>query len=124
MDCFNRLLTNAEFEGQMKDFQFGNEGLSVNHLQFANDIILFSNLPHVSSIKNMIKIVKTFESFSGQNINLQKVEIVGINVSIKLSKTLPMEYGCKKGEWPNMYLGLPLKGIHISFSFWKTIVKK
>ena len=84
MDCLSRLLTKAEYEGQIKGFQIGNEGLSINHLQFADDTILFSDLVNASSIKNMIETVKTFEGFSGQNINLQKTEIMGINISIEV----------------------------------------
>ena len=84
MDCLSRLLTKAEYEGQIKGFQIGNEGLSINHLQFADDTILFSDLVKASSIKNMIETVKTFEGFSGQNINLQKTEIMGINISIEV----------------------------------------
>ena len=64
MDCLSRLLTKAEYEGQIKGFQIGNEGLSINHLQFADDTILFSDLVNASSIKNMIETVKTFEGFS------------------------------------------------------------
>ena len=98
MDCLSRLLTKAEYEGQIKGFQIGNEGLSINHLQFADDTILFSDLVNASSIKNMIETVKTFEGFSGQNINLQKTEIMGINISTEIIEEFASIYGCKKGE--------------------------
>ena len=54
----------------------------------------------------MIETVKTFEGFSGQNINLQKIEIMDINISTEIIEEFASIYGCKKGEWPNMYLGL------------------
>ena len=49
---------------------------------------------------------------------------MGINISIEFIVEFASIYGCKKGEWPNMYLGLPLKGNHKFFSFWKIIIEK
>lgn len=43
MDC-RRLLTKVEYEGQRKGFQIDNKGLSINHLQFIDDTVLFSDL--------------------------------------------------------------------------------
>ena len=57
-------------------------------------------------------------------INLQKIEIMGINISTEIIEELDSIYDCKKGEWPNMYLGLPLKENHKSFFFRKTIIGK
>ena len=53
----------------------------------------------------------------------KKKEIKGINISTKIIEEFPSIYVCKKGEWPNMYQGLPLKGNHKSFSFWKIIIE-
>ena len=80
--------------GQIKCFQIGNEGLSINHLQFADDTILFFDLTDASSTKNMIETVETFEGFSGQNINLQKTKIMGIEIIEEFASI----YGCNKGE--------------------------
>ena len=82
--------------------------------------ILIYNLSYASSIKNMIEIVKTFERFLEQNINLQ---IMGINISTKIIKDLTNKYDCKKGEWSNMYLGLPLNGDNYPTTFGIPLLK-
>ena len=72
----------------------------------------------------MIETVKTFEGFSGQNINFQKTKIIGINISTKIIEEFASIYDCKKGEGLNIYLGLPLKENHKFFSLRKVIIEK
>jgi len=74
--------------------------------------------------KKTFKKVTTSERISRQNINLQKIEIMGSNVSIEIIEEFASGYSWKNGEWPNMYLGLPLKGNHKSFSFLEDYYRK
>ena len=50
---------------------------------------------------------------------------MGNNISTDIIEEFASINGCRKGERPNMYLGLPLKGNHkFFFPFSKTIIEK
>ncbi|KAL4353131.1 hypothetical protein GQ457_06G018130 [Hibiscus cannabinus] len=53
--------------------------LSVSHIQFVDDLIIFSDAS-VGSIQNIKRTLKVFEVASGLKLNLQKSKLYGVNV--------------------------------------------
>lgn len=71
IDTLSRLLTKAEMDWRILGFEVGNSDLSISHLQFADDTILFSTY-NPKSIKILFDTISIFESCSGLSINHHK----------------------------------------------------
>ena len=79
---------------------------NVSHLLFVDDTIVFceakkDHLTHLSWI------LFWFEVASGLRINLAKSEIIPV-AEVEEIVEMAVELGCKVGQLPSVYLGLPL----------------
>ncbi|KAL4352748.1 hypothetical protein GQ457_06G007230 [Hibiscus cannabinus] len=98
-------------------------GLKFSHLQFADDTILFFK-PVEGVIANVKRLLRCFEVSSGLKINFDKSCIVGIGVEKELVELLAFQCGCKCGELPFDYLGIPLGADPRKVSTWVPIVER
>lgn len=61
-----------------------------------------------SQVENLKMILKWFEWLSGLKINYGKCELIGVKVDGSQVDYLANVFGCKVGNLPSKYLGLPL----------------
>lgn len=96
MDCLSRNLSSVKAKGLIKGFVVGKEpkSLSITHLQFANDTILFSS-PRADHIDNLFATIQNFVEAYGLNINRQKSELLGILLQEFVESSLVAHLGCK-----------------------------
>lgn len=87
--------------------RLGEGDMAITHLQFANDMILFSTS---NMDKNVLfkRILKSFEFSSGLRINLSKSRMVGVGCSEEIIRPLAAYFSCKVGKLPLSYLGMPV----------------
>lgn len=108
------------FEG----FRVARNSQAISHLQLANDTLIFcgENEDHIRNVK---AILLCFEVVSGLEINFLKSELIGI---IRTEKSKLLQYaeilGCKAGDLPASYLGLPLCLGPVSKSMWNPVVER
>lgn len=69
-------------------------GLTVSHLQFADDTIVFVK-PELEGITNLKSILKIVEVISGLKVNWGKCGIVSIHVEESFLSSLADSLGCK-----------------------------
>ncbi|WJZ95777.1 hypothetical protein VitviT2T_014517 [Vitis vinifera] len=82
------------------------QAVSISHLLFADDAIVFCE----AKKKDMTFLSWTlcwFEAASGLRINLAKSEIIPVGEVDEILE-MAVELGCKVGQLPSTYLGLPL----------------
>lgn len=60
------------------------------------------------AIENHFSLIDTLEKASGLNVNHQKSKIIGINTDREEVKLIANNFNCRHGQWPNIYLNLPL----------------
>lgn len=123
VDCLSRMLLKGINTNIIDGFSIRNSSLTINHLQFADDTILFSS-PNVEKLNRLFEIIQSFEMASGLGINHSKSEFLGINIDSSIVQSLAVAFGCKVGTWPSSYLGLPLHGKPFTTSFWDPIIEK
>lgn len=125
MDCFSRMLINAESEGLIRGFSSNreNRGISITHLQFADVTILFSSQDEVD-LRYLLMVFKNFEYASGLNLNYSKSELLGVAMDDNTIIFMADIFGCKIGNWPSSYSGLPLNSKANSPGLWQPIVEK
>jgi hypothetical protein len=80
MEVLSRMLRKVELAGLIKGFRAGDnasEGLSISHLLFADDTILFcdADLDQLSYIR---MVLSCFEAVTGLRVNMAKSEMVPI----------------------------------------------
>lgn len=80
MDSLSRLLSKAEYECLIKGFRIEQDNLSITHIQFADDTILFFDFEDDTSVHHLQQVVNAFEQASGHNNNFHKSEIIVINM--------------------------------------------
>ena len=105
MEILSKMLRRVEEEGCIKGFRVGSEGeggLSISHLLYANDTILFcdADLEHLMYIR---LILTCFQAITGLKINMAKSEMVPIGEV----HNLPV-LADKIGDLPMNYLSMPL----------------
>lgn len=103
----NMLLTRAHQLGLFKGANVGSNRMSVLHLQFADDTIIFceADLEEIFSIK---RVLRCFEVMSGLKINFYKRVVCGIGVSDREVSDFAAILNCKTQKLPLVYLGIPL----------------
>ncbi|EOY03669.1 Uncharacterized protein TCM_018759 [Theobroma cacao] len=92
----------------------GDNGMSVTHLQYADDTIIFCE-PKIENMSRVKQILRCFQSVSGLRINFSKSHLIGIGVEQNLVENWARRISCQIGEVPTTYLGLPLGVNHNSW---------
>ncbi|RVX17977.1 LINE-1 reverse transcriptase-like [Vitis vinifera] len=85
----------------------GGEELTISHLLFADDTLIFCKARR-EQLTNLSWILAWFEAASDLRINLAKSVLIPVGEVDELEE-LAAELGCRLGDLPTVYLGLPLE---------------
>ncbi|PKU83889.1 Putative ribonuclease H protein [Dendrobium catenatum] len=120
----SQLLSNAFLQrGNSIGVGISSNGPKVSHLLYANDIIIFSNA-QMKSIKIIKDILGDFCRWTGQKINLQKLNIVfGKSVGTRRRKKISKVFNCKEVKEFN-YLGIKVTLRRLSRTDFQFIIDK
>ena len=113
MEVLSTLLRRAGEGGFLSGYRLrgrGGEELTVSHLLFADDTIIFCKARR-EQLTNLSWILAWFEAASGLRINLSKSVLIPVEEVDELEE-LAAELGCRLGALPTVYLGLPLGAHH------------
>ncbi|XP_062109433.1 uncharacterized protein LOC133820653 [Humulus lupulus] len=121
-DVLGRMIDTAKSKSAFRGFSVGKDNMDVSHLQFVDDTIFFVN--DKESLVVLLEILKVFSVVSGLSINLQKCQLLGINLNEEIVERQAKEIGCEVGQWPIQYLGLPLGDSPRSKGFWEPVISK
>ena len=80
--------------------------VNISHLLFADDTIVFCEAKK-ESLLYLSWILLWFEAASGLKINLEKSMVIPVG-EVEGALDMAAEIGCKVGQLPTVYLGLPL----------------
>ncbi|XP_057808906.1 uncharacterized protein LOC131023384 [Salvia miltiorrhiza] len=118
------LITNrAIHQRLLEPFVFRSNGLSVSHLQYADDTVFVASGKSENAwvLKSILKI---FEALSGLKVNFDKSNIFGIGVPSPLRVQMANTLNCQVGEFPTKFLGI-LIGARLSrVAEWSYLVEK
>ena len=121
MEVLSRMLRKTVEGGFITGFNLGSD-VSISHLLFADDSILFcdANPQHMMYIRLVLTF---FEAVTGLRVNMSKSEMVPVGVVPNL-RVLADIMGCRIGSLPMSYLGMPLGANFKSKAVWNSILEK
>ncbi|KAJ4780973.1 RNA-directed DNA polymerase (reverse transcriptase)-related family protein [Rhynchospora pubera] len=99
------------------------EGQQITNLHYADDTIVFCKAePQIVQVMKWTFIA--FEALSGMKVNYNKCEAFPINLEMDIAQHLADLFGCKIGDWPILYLGIPIHWRKSRKSDWNSIVER
>lgn len=105
---FSTLIQEAKQNGQMVGAAIGRERLTINHLFFADDCILFGDATS-NGARVVRDVIREYETVSGQRVNFDKSLIYfGANVDSDFKVDIVNLLGVREALNPEKYLGLPM----------------
>jgi hypothetical protein len=107
MEGFSALLRQAQAEHQLAGVSFGRGGLTITHLLFADDSVVFLEATN-ESMTALKSVLHKYQVSSRQKVNFQKSSIFfgkGCNADIR--NTLKGVIGISNEALSDKYLGLP-----------------
>ena len=117
------MLLRARSIGLIEGVLVGKENVDISHLQYANDMIIFSPAKG-QNLQNIRRILDCFTIMSGLYINYSKTSLIPIccdkNWVVEMANSLP----CKMAKLPIFYLGIPFGANPRKISTWKLVVEK
>ena len=125
MEALSRMMTRAVSHNLLSGFRVNAvdpNPLSISHLLFADDTLIFSNA-NLDHILNLWILLTWFEAISGLKIKLGKSAIVLVG-HVPLLESLADIMGCKTSNLPMTYLGLLLGAKFKSKAIWDPILMK
>lgn len=106
MDVLSAMLNKVQGNDLFKHHS-RTKDLKLNHLSFADDLILFSH-GSTSSVKLLMTALNEFSILSGLKANLSKSSFFTSKGSRRLDNWITSNYGITKGSFPAKFLGVPL----------------
>lgn len=118
------LLKKAEALNLIRPMQIGTHKVSLKHLQFADDTLIF--VPQdPSCITNYFRILDVFAMMSGLHLNYSKSCFISWNVSDHIwVGEMAKSFGCRHQKCPFTYLGFPLGEKHVKILSMETVDRK
>ena len=118
------LLKKAEDLNLIKDVHIGKEKVSLKHLQFIDDTLIFAPKKSIC-ITNYFRILDVFALMSGLSLNYSKSCFISWHSSDhEWARTIPRGVGCLHSTCPFNYLDFPLRDHMNKCSAWKPVVEK
>lgn len=117
------LINRAKVDGRLSGLvpHLVDGGLSI--LQYANDTILFMDHDFEKAI-NMKLILCDFEQLLGIKINFHKSEVFCFGEAKQHEQQYAQLFGCRKGNYPFRYLGIPMHVKKLSTADWNIVMEK
>lgn len=122
IDGLGRLVDRAKVVTEVRGLEVGWDKIEISHIQFADDTLFF--VKSKSHLRCLVGILDDFGRKAGLTINLDESVLLGLNRSEEELAEMALELGCKQGEWPINYLGLPLGGNPRRIEFWEPVISK
>ena len=122
-DMLAVLIERAKADGQIEGVipHLVDGGLSI--LQYADDTILF--MEHdIEKAKNLKLILSSFEQLSGLKINFHKIELFCFGEAQDEANQYAELFGCGLGQFPIMYLGIPIHYRRLTNAEWKIVEER
>ena len=120
MNILSNILNNApgnfNFHWKCKD-------LKINHLFFADDVLLFSQGDQ-NSIAHLMKSLSNFKAISGLSPSLSKSTCFFCNCDAHLLSWFDSNYGMPHGALPVKFLGVPLISSKLSIKDCRPLIEK
>ncbi|GAU27012.1 hypothetical protein TSUD_313740 [Trifolium subterraneum] len=106
-ECLTALIHQAVGRGDLHGVRICRGAPEVSHLLFADDCFLFCRA-NVAEVNELLRILHTYETASGQEVNLLKLEVfISRNMSQAAKEDLSRILGVKLVLGTGIYLGLP-----------------
>ncbi|GAU30519.1 hypothetical protein TSUD_65290 [Trifolium subterraneum] len=106
-ECLTALIHQAVGRGDLHGVRICRGAPEVSHLLFADDCFLFCRA-NVAEVNELMRILHTYETASGQEVNLLKSEVfISRNMSQAAKEDLSRILGVKLVLGTGIYLGLP-----------------
>ncbi|XP_026439726.1 uncharacterized protein LOC113338545 [Papaver somniferum] len=86
-------------QGQLHGFRVMKNGISISHLQTADDTLLFVD-GNVEEIRRLFLILNSFELLTGLKLNLEKSSMISMSADCMVD-VLAAELGCKRRQQVN-----------------------
>lgn len=106
VETLGAMLCKAKEGGLIEGFIVGREGTHVCHFQYADDTLILCQNSLVQ-IWMLRCVLRCFEEVLGLQMNFGKNVLVGVG-DVPDIDSLATDLGCKVGNFPLQYLGLPL----------------
>jgi hypothetical protein len=108
-----------QIQGVIPHLVYG--GLSI--LQYAEDTILFME-QDLEKARNLKLILAAFEQLSGLKINFHKSELFCFGDARDAASQYADLFGCRQGQFPIRYLGIPIHYPRLIIAKWKSVEEK
>jgi len=122
-EVMNRLLLRASSMGLFQGLQVGRQGVTITHLQFAEDTLLFCEAKE-ESLQNIKGLLLGFQSFSGLAVNYSKSGLIVFGKDESWAIEMAEKLSCKLVHLPITYLGVPLGANMRKVSSWQGVLDK
>lgn len=119
MDFINRWVSKLKATGAIR---LPYPGMSPC-LLYADDTLFFLK-PDLRQVQILKIVLTAFESISGLAVNMNKSELVTTITSQETGTELALAMGCKLGEFPMKYLGLPLSNKKLNKTAYLPLIQK
>jgi len=107
VEVLNRMLIRGEDLGLFKGLAMHRQAVTVSHLQFADDTLIFYEADD-SYVGNIKWILLSFQSFSRLAVNYSKLRLIVIGKDDTWARNVATKLDCTLVSLPITYLGVPL----------------
>jgi hypothetical protein len=125
MEVLSQLLIRTEEVGLIRGFKASSatvSGLSISHLLFADDTIVFCDADR-DQLLHIRMVLACFEAVTGLGVNMGKSELVPVG-ELRNVDQLAEILCCRVGDLPMSYLGMLLGSSFKASSVWNPILEK
>ncbi|XP_026443136.1 uncharacterized protein LOC113343016 [Papaver somniferum] len=102
-------------------FKPSSEAFEINHLQFADDLIMFLD-DDCEQVHNLKNVLLGLELVSGLKFNFQKSALVPVGEAVNAVDGATI-FGCPITSFPMKYLGIPLGSKSKAVGVWDVILQ-